>query len=168
MSLVTVAEARALVNTGLLDADLQVVIDRIEADITSKVGAPQTDVYATEVVKTLRGEGENLFLPTEIYSVVSIVEDTVTLTADQYQTWGGGVIERLPMGTGWGDRVVVTYKPADDRSVREGVIIDLLRLTLNRTGMKSESIAGEYSYTAFDSSDGEYRKVMKRLMFQAL
>ena len=168
MSLVTVAEARALVNTGLSDGDLQVVIDRIEADITSKVGAPQTDAYATEVVKTLRGEGENLFLPTEIYSVVSIVEDTVTLTADQYQTWGGGVIERLPMGTGWGDRVVVTYKPADDRSVREGVIIDLLRLTLNRTALKSESIAGEYSYTAFDSSDGEYRKVMKRLMFQAL
>ena len=168
MSLVTVAEARALVNTGLSDGDLQVVIDRIEADITSKVGAPQTDAYATEVVKTMRGEGDNLFMPTEIYSVVSIVEDTATLTADQYQKWGGGVIERLPMGTGWGDRVVVTYKPADDRSVREGVIIDLLRLTLNRTGMKSESIAGEYSYTAFDSSDGEYRKVMKRLMFQAL
>ena len=168
MSLVTVAEARALVNTGLSDGDLQVVIDRIEADITSKVGAPQTDAYATEVVKTLRGEGENLFLPTEIYSVVSIVEDTVTLTADQYQTWGGGVIERLPMGSSWGDRVVVTYKPKDDRPVREGVIIDLLRLTLNRTGMKSESIAGEYSYTVFDSSDAEYRKVMKRLMFQAL
>ena len=168
MSLVTVAEARALVNTGLSDGDLQVVIDRIEADITAKVGAPQTDAYATEVSKTMRGEGENLFLPTEIYSVVSIVEDTETLTADQYRTWGGGVIERLPMGTTWGDRVVVTYKPADDRSVREGVIIDLLRLTLNRTGMKSESIAGEYSYTAFDSSDGEYRKVMKRLMFQAL
>ena len=168
MSLVTVAEARALVNTGLSDGDLQVVIDRIEADITSKVGAPQTDAYATEVVKTLRGEGENLFLPTEIYSVVSIVEDTVTLTADQYQTWGGGVIERLPMGSSWGDRVVVTYKPKDDRPVREDVIIDLLRLTLNRTGMKSESIAGEYSYTAFDSSDAEYRKVMKRLMFQAL
>ena len=168
MSLVTVAEARALVNTGLSDGDLQVVIDRIEADITSKVGAPQTDAYATEVVKTLRGEGENLFLPTEIYSVVGIVEDTVTLTADQYQTWGGGVIERLPMGTTWGDRVVVTYKPKDDRPVRDGVIIDLLRLTLNRSAMKSESIAGEYSYTAFDSSDGEYRKVMKRLMFQAL
>ena len=168
MSLVTVAEARALVNTGLSDGDLQVVIDRIEADITAKVGAPQTDAYATEVVKTMRGEGDNLFMPTEIYSVVSIVEDTATLTADQYQTWGGGVIERLPMGTGWGDRVVVTYKPADDRSVREGVIIDLLRLTLNRSAMKSESIAGEYSYTAFDSTDGEYRKVMKRLMFQAL
>ena len=168
MSLVTVAEARALVNTGLSDGDLQVVIDRIEADITAKVGAPQTDAYATEVVKTMRGEGDNLFMPTEIYSVVSIVEDTATLTADQYQTWGGGVIERLPMGTGWGDRVVVTYKPADDRSVREGVIIDLLRLTLSRTALKSESIAGEYSYTAFDSTDGEYRKVLKRLMFQAL
>jgi hypothetical protein len=168
MSLVTVAEARALVNTGLSDGDLQVVIDRIEAEITAKIGAPQTDAYATEVVRTMRGDGENLFLPTEIYSVVSIVEDTATLTADQYQTWGGGVIERLPMGTTWGDRVVVTYKPADDRSVRESVIIDLLRYVLNRTGLKSESIAGEYSYTAFDASDAEFRKCMKRLMFQAV
>lgn len=168
MSLTTVAEVRALVSTGMSDANLQTVIDRIEAEITAKVGAPQTDAYDTSIVKTLRGEGENLFLPTEIYSVTSIVEDTASLAGTEYQVWNGGVIERLPLGARWGDRVVVTYKPADDRSLRKSVVIDLVRLTLNQTGLKSESIGGEYSYTAFENWDAEFRKAMKRLMFQAV
>jgi hypothetical protein len=100
--------------------------------------------------------------------VTSIDEDTVALTADEYRTWGGGVIERLPIGTTWGDRIVVTWKPADDRVVRKSVIIDLVRLVVNQTGLKSENVASEYSYTAFESWDAEFRKSMKRLMFQAV
>lgn len=168
MSLTTILEVRALVSTGLSDADLQTVIDRIEAEITAKIGAPQTDALATELVRTLRGAGENLFLPTEIHSVTSIVEDTASLTATEYQVWSGGVIERLPLGAHWGDRVVVTYKPADDRSLRKSVVIDLVRLALNQTGLKSESIGGEYSYTAGENWDAEFRKAMKRLMYQAV
>jgi len=167
-SLVSPAEVRALIKTGMSDANLQIVIDRVEAEITEKIGAPQTDAYATQVVRTKRGEGQNLFMPTEIYSIVSIVEDSVTLNAEEFQTWGGGVIERLPIGTTWGDRCVVTYKPADDRAKRKTVIIDLVRLILNRTGLKYESIGGEYAYTAFDNWDDEFRKAMKRLMFQAV
>ena len=168
MSLVTPTDVKALINTSLSDANLQTVIDRVEAQITARIGAPQTDAFATEVVKTMRGEGEYLFMPTEIYSVSSIVEDTSTLTSDQYQTWAGGVIERLPDDSHWGDRVVVTYKPTDDRLVRAQVIIDLVRLVIERTAMKSESIAGEYSYTAPDNWDAEFRKAMKRLVFKAL
>jgi len=168
MSLVTPTDVKALINTSLSDANLQTVIDRVEAQITARIGAPQTDAYATEVVKTMRGEGEYLFMPTEIYSVSSIVEDTSTLTSDQYQTWAGGVIERLPDDSHWGDRVVVTYKPTDDRLVRAQVIIDLVRLVIERTAMKGESIAGEYSYTAPDNWDAEFRKAMKRLVFKAL
>ena len=168
MSLVTPTDVKALINTSLSDANLQTVIDRVEAQITARIGAPQTDAYATEVVKTMRGEGEYLFMPTEIYSVSSIVEDTNTLTSDQYQTWAGGVIERLPDDSHWGDRVVVTYKPTDDRLVRAQVIIDLVRLVIERTAMKSESIASEYSYTAPDNWDAEFRKAMKRLVFKAL
>ena len=168
MSLVTPADVKALINTSMSDANLQDVIDRVEAQITARIGAPQTDAYATEVVKTMRGEGEYLFMPTEIYSVSSIVEDTSTLTSDQYQTWAGGVIERLPEDSHWGDRVVVTYKPTDDRLVRAQVIIDLVRIVIERTAMKSESIAGEYSYTAPDNWDAEFRKAMKRLVFKAL
>ena len=168
MSLVSPADVKALINTSISDTDLQTVIDRVEAQINARIGAPQTDAYATEVVKTLRGEGEFIFMPTEIYSVSSIVEDASTLTSDQYQTWAGGVIERLPEESHWGDRVVVTYKPADDRLMRAQVIIDLVRIVIERTAMKSESIAGEYSYTAPDNWDAEFRKAIKKLMFKAI
>ena len=168
MSLVSPADVKALINTSISDTDLQTVIDRVEAQINARIGAPQTDAYATEVVKTLRGEGEFIFMPTEIYSVSSIVEDANTLTNDQYQTWAGGVIERLPEESHWGDRVVVTYKPTDDRLMRAQVIIDLVRIVIERTAMKSESIAGEYSYTAPDNWDAEFRKAIKKLTFKAI
>lgn len=169
MSLVLAADAKKFINTSLADEDLQAVIDRIETQITERIGAPQTDSYATTVTKTLRGEGAFLFMPTEIYSVVSVTEDTNELTSDEYQVWAGGVIERLPADCAeWGKRNVVVYKPVDDRAKRTQVVIDLLRLTLERTAMKSENIAGEYSYTAPDDWDAEFRKAMKRLMFKAV
>lgn len=168
MSLVSPAQVKALINTTLSDANLQTVIDRVEAQITEKIGAPQTDAMDVQVVRTVRGEGSNLFMPTEIHSVVSIVEDDTALDDDEYQVWHGGVIERFTLGSYWGDRCVVTYKPADDRLKRAQVIIDLVRLVLERTAMKSESIAGEYSFTAPDNWDAEFHKTMKRLMFQAV
>jgi hypothetical protein len=167
-SLVSPANVKALINTSLSDVNLQTVIDRVEAQINAKIGAPQTDAYATEVVKTMRGEGEFLFMPTEIYSVSAIVEDANTLSSDQYQTWAGGVIARLPEESHWGDRVVVTYKPTDDRLKRAQVIIDLVRLVIERTAMKSENVAGEYLYTAPENWDAEFRKAIKQLMFKAV
>lgn len=168
MSLVTPALAKKLINTSIADADLQTIIDRVEAQITEKIGAPQTNEFATQLVRTVRGEGENLYMPTEIYSVVSIVEDGVTLETDEYQTWAGGVIERLPVGSLWGDRCTVTYKPADDRSKRSQVIIDMVRLVIERTAMQHESVAGEYSYDAPDNWDAEFNRAMKRLTFKAV
>lgn len=167
-SLVSPANVKVLVNTALSDVNLQTVIDRIEAQIVERIGSPQTDLMETTVTKTLRGEGFYLFMPTEIYSVVSVTEDGSLLTSDQYQTWGGGVIERLPFESFWGDRTVVVYKPVDDRLKRAQVIIDLVRLMIERTAMKSENIAGEYSYTAPDNWDAEFRKAMKRLLFKAI
>ena len=167
-SLVSPADVKALINTAMSDVNLQTVIERIEAQVTQKIGSPQTDAMETTLTKTMRGEGAYLFVPTEIYSVVSIVEDLTTLTSDQYQTWGGGVIERLPMGANWGDRAVVTYKPVDDRLKRTQVIIDLVRLVIERTAMKSENIAGEYSFTAPDNWDEEFRKAIRRLLFKSV
>jgi hypothetical protein len=167
-SLVSTANVKALINTSLSDANLQDVIDRVEAQITERIGEPQTDAYATTITKTLRGEGYYLFMPTEIYVVVSVTEDLNLLTSDQYQLWAGGVIERLPSESYWGDRTVVVYKPTDDRKRRAQVIVDLVRLVLERTAMKSENIGGEYSYTAPDDWDAEFRKAMRRLMFKAV
>lgn len=167
-SLVSPTDVRALVKTSLEDGDLQNVIDRIEAQVAERIGEPQTDGMATTITKTFRGEGFYLFLPTEIHEVVSIVEDSATLTGDEYQTWAGGVIERLPSESYWGDRIVVTYKPKDDRKVRSQVIIDLARIVIERTAMKGESIGGEYSYTAPENWDVQFNQAMKRLSFKAL
>jgi hypothetical protein len=120
----------------------------------------------TAITKVMRGEGEFLFTPTEIYAVVSITEDGNALTSDEYQIWAGGVIERLPSDSHWGNRMTVVYKSADDRKKRSQVIIDLARLVLERTAMKSESVAGEYSFTAPDSWDEEFRKAMRKLYFK--
>ena len=167
-SLVSPTDVKALINTAISEGDLQKVIDRVETQVTARIGAPQTDALETQVARTVRGEGCNLFLPTEINSVVSIVEDYIELTAEEYRVWSAGVIERLPINASWGDRIVVTYKPADDRLKRTEVIIDLVRLVIEHTAMKSESVAGEYSYTAPDNWEAEFRRAMKRLTFQAV
>jgi hypothetical protein len=169
MSLVTTADVRALINTSLADADLQQVIDRVEAEVTARIGVPQDDGGTVQIVKTLEGEGMNLFLPTEIAEIVSIAETSAsgvvyTLLTTDYRKWGGGVIERLPEGTNWEDQVTVTYKAVDDRLERTRAIIDLVRLDLNRTAFASESVAGEYSYTALDYQK-ERKQIMRRLAF---
>lgn len=167
-SLVSPADVRVLLSTSLSDANLQVVIDRVEDEITSRIGSPQDDNGAVTHAVTKPGEGGLLFVPTEISSVVSIVEDDTTLDADQYQIWAGGVIERLPEGSVWGKRNVVTYKPADDRQRRKAAIIDLIRLDIERRAMQSENIAGEYSYTAPKDWEAERMKIIRRLTFMAV
>ncbi len=154
MSLVTLAEARALVQTGLTDANLQVIIDRIEAEIVRLFGAHYTNGAGT-ITETVAGEGlMNLYLRRPLTSVSSVVEDDEALTQghdeDYYAYPAQGRIERRPSGTKWGELIAVTYVPADDNALRRDVIIDLLRQALSRTALKSESVAGEYSYTAED------------------
>lgn len=164
-SLLTIAECRALVKTALLDADLQVVIDRIEGQITKRIGAPQDNTGNITVTETVRGKGENLFLRVPFSAVVSVTEDGVLVDAAEYQSWGpSGMIERLPEHSIWGAVCVVVYKPSDMRDERKQATIDLVRLTIERTAMNSESIAGEYSFTAPDW-DASFRKIMRKLCF---
>jgi len=163
-SLVSPADVRVLVKTSLTDANLQTIIDRVEPEITTRIGAPQDDPGTVQVTKTLEGEGTLLFTPTEITSVISVVEDDVTLAATDYRIWPGGQLERLPVDTVWGDRCVVIYCPADNRSLRKQVIIELVRLDLERTAMRHESIGGEYAFDAPDW-EAERRRLFKRLQF---
>jgi len=65
----------------------------------------------------------------------------------------------------WGSHVEVVYKPADQHLKREQATIDLVRLMLSQTGLKAESVAGEYSYQAPDNWELEKRRIMRRLSF---
>ena len=157
MSLLTVDVARALLHTALDDVQLQTVIDREEQEIVERYGAHYVDV-STTIVETLPGGERNLYLRRGITSVSAVSEladigpaAATALVAGDYFVWGKeGMLTRLPEGTRWGDQVTVTYVPADDRSKRKEIIAELVRLALERTAMKAESVAGEYSYSAPD------------------
>jgi len=147
VSLVSVTEVKARIKTTLGDSDLQTVIDQVEAEVITSFGAYYVSGMPM-VVEMLGGGLCNLYLRRRLASIGSIVDDGTTLTTNDYRLWASqGRIERLPAGTRWGVMVVVKYLPTDDSAKWRGVIIDLVRLTLERTAMKSESIS-EYSYTA--------------------
>ena len=162
--LVTLDDVRALVKAAaiLSDGQLTAVIERIESEITAMIGPPQDDTGLVTHTVTLPGEGSLLFMPSEIGSITSVVEDTVTLAADEYRMWKAE-IERLPVGGTWGGRCVVTYCPADDRLKRKQVIIDLCRIDIERTAQFQESVGGEYSYTAPSNWERERSRVLRRM-----
>jgi hypothetical protein len=146
-SLVTVAEVKTLISTSKSDTEIQAVIDREEAEVIRLYGAHY--VAATSVSETLAGGGRHLLLRRAVASVTTVTEDDAALTSLSYRVWGSqGRLERLPLYSTWGEVVVVSYVPTDDSARRRPVIIELVRLALEHSAMKSESVAGEYSYNA--------------------
>lgn len=65
----------------------------------------------------------------------------------------------------WGSHVEVIYVPTDQHLKREQATIDLVRVLLSQTALKSESVAGEYSYRAPANWELERRRIMRRLSF---
>lgn len=152
MSLLTLAELRAVVSTGLSDATLQAIIDREEAEIVRRRGAAGDG--ATPIVETIAGGARSVFLKRAAVSVTTVTENAhgttpTTVTATGYALWAGrGQLTRLPTDAVWQDVVTVTYIPIDERSRRKQAIVEFVRIALERTAMKGESVAGEYSYQA--------------------
>ena len=164
MSLITPADVRVLVQTNKTDSQLAAIIAREEAEVIARFGAHYVDA-STTVTETMSGGTHNLFVRRAFTSVSAVVEDDVTLTSSQYREWGTqGRLERLPRGASWGDVLTVTYLPVDDTAKRQAVLIELVRLTLERTAFESESVAGEYTYKALDYN-AERAKQMARLGF---
>lgn len=162
MSLVNVTEIKARIKTVLGDDDLQSVIDQAEADIVAAVGAHYVN-STTTVTETVEGGLPNLYLRRPITSITSITEDDALLAATDYQLWGAqGRIQRLYPGALWGSVIVVVFAPADDNAQRKRVLLDLVRLDLERTAMRHESVGGEYAYDA-PEWEQERAGIMRRL-----
>ena len=199
MSLLSVDELRALVPSPLTDEQLEGIIDRVEAEITELLGAPQTALFATSLTEVVPGENVDIFVKRPIHSVTTVTEygglsDAVgvALTEDEeFYVWpdegrlqriGGGSRRSDPsalsvfymtdaqfMGSAqvgwWGSHVKVVYKPTDQRHKRKQATIDLVRVLLSTTALKSESVAGEYSYQAPANWELEKRRILRRLSF---
>lgn len=156
MSLLTAEQVQALgIGRTLSIGSLQSLIDREEAELVRLYGA---NYAAAPITETRPGRAWNIFTTRAIASITSVVESAIvgdtaptTLTTTDYYSWPGqGRLMRLPEGVTWGAVVAVTYTPVDDTSLRTSVLLDLIRLTLDYRGLQSESVAGEYSYTAGD------------------
>lgn len=187
MSLLTVDELRALVPSPLGDGELYTIIEWVEAEMEETIGGPYVDA-STTISERVEGGGESLFLKRRITSVGSVREyaaltDTTGLLLTEnsdffvwpkqgrLQRLGNGVPSGLyrPETPGcWGAYVDVAYVPADDNARRKIATVDLVRLVLSQTTLKSESVAGEYSYQAPANWEEEKRRVLRRIAFLGL
>ena len=167
-SLVSIAEVRALVRSRLSDTDLQVVIDREEAWLATKVGT-----LTGERTETYRPDLGNspLYLGRRAESVV-VTDDGVTLVADTDYlfTPSTGMIRRVSwveqvppwreQRLAWRGVVAVTSTPSDTAAVKRAVI-ELVRGVVSETGLDSETI-GDYSYTRGASAGRVSRAALPR------
>ena len=145
MSLVTLGEVRALVETDLSDVDLQAVLDREEGWLAGRIGAltgARTDVFSP-------GHGDTpIYLSRRTASVVVTDNALAVAAADLRFVPTSGMVRRT-RGF-WTGPVAVTYTPTDADAVKRAVI-ELVRGTVAETGNDAETI-GDYSYTRGDAA----------------
>lgn len=180
MSVTTLADVRALVATDLGYAELQTVIDREEAALTAKYGAP-----AGSRTTTVHGAGPVISLGRPIATVASVktaysdaASETV-LDPSTYMVYPalGTIRRRRAVGPifpsdyvngewswDWLSETVVVWTPVDFTGQFTQATIDLVRLTLARTAYTSENIGmGQLQYQQ-PNWEGERNKVLDRLL----
>jgi len=170
MSLMSVEELQEHVETDLGPAALQRLLDDADAEIVRLYGphgGPGDEVM--EFVRPAPGS-KYITVSRPVSAVTEIVErvgDTETVLAtDDYRVIDNGyTIDRLPSGTharsDWAPVVILTYESAADVPRRKRVLIDLVRLAIQYTGLQSQGI-GDYRATALEYED-ERSKILERL-----
>lgn len=171
MSVLTVEQFREHLETDLLDVALQRLIDDAEQEIDKKVGKLATE---TDVVKhaTL---ADTLLLKRRAKTITTAVEELeattgtfipTTLDPTDYRLDGGYQLKRLSSGVNpratWGDLVTIIYVPESDAAARLVVTIDLVKLSVQFSGLDSEKV-GDWS-----ASQSKYaakkREALQRLV----
>jgi len=146
MTVVSVADVRALVDTDLSDADLETVIAREEAALARVIGpldGPRTQTFYPDAHPETFSLPLILARPTD---AVTLSDNGQALASGDYRLHPNGlVIERMPGWTYWHGPMAATYTPNDLLEVQR-VLIELTRLTVTETGYLSETI-GDYSYS---------------------
>jgi len=165
MANLDLAALRAHLETDLTDTPLQLLLDDSYAAIENRIGPEGEQTVTLSIRSTTR----YVRLPRPIVDAADISEiiqrwgnSEETLETDEWRWVSGRTIERL-VGSGNGDWVlwgwnfvheedvhfdlIVTYTPKDETIRRNRVAVDLVRLAIQNTGLKSES-AGDYSSSA--------------------
>ena len=163
MPLMSLPEVRQNIETGLLDAALQRIMDAVEQDIDQQHGAVATHV------DYLDGGLKSIWTTRPILTITTI-EETVggvdtTLSSDDYVIRHNGQLDRLATGsnsrTRWGDKVNVTFVPVDTTARRIAVYLKLIQLDIQYSGL-SGSGEGDHSESNLDYGV-ERRKLLNSL-----
>jgi hypothetical protein len=174
-SLATLNDVRALVEAAIdiADVDLQAIIDREEAEMVAKFGAHGDGTTAvTEVVPRVNGMA---FLSRPAVSVTSVAEaaypggTATTLAASAYYAWvAEGRIQFYPGGvllTANDDRTTLTviYVPKDDRPRRRAILIELVRLAVERRAERSRTAKAGASEVLLSQTFVDFERERARL-----
>jgi hypothetical protein len=168
MTLLSLGEAKSLVDSSLSDAALQILLDAAEQAITLYAGGSGA---VTELISA--GSGDLVMLSRPASAVSAITERGETLASNDY-VLNGRTLRRVTGGTHpssrWRGRISVTYTPQDETEVRKAVQASLLKLELNtRTGTQSESIgAWSETFTSGDTYTAERQAILRRLRSSTL
>ena len=157
------AEVRNHVETGLVSAALQNIMNEAEQDLDQRHGE-----YDSQV-DDLEGGLEDIWTTRPISAITSVIETVgttdTTLATDDYVQRHGTQLERLDTGTNarqrWGDRVKVTYTPVDTKNRRIMVFIRLIKLSIEYSGLDS-SKDGDFSSKTL-TYDQEREKILSAL-----
>ena len=153
--LLTVAEVKERVSTGLPDAALELLIDAQDAYIQRMVG--EHDPATTMVYEDQGSRRLRVWLPRPASSI-ALVEDrfpadsawTVRAPSTYYLSDQGRSAE-----IGWGElfrtRVRITFTPVPQNDERIQALVALVRLETQDTGLDSER-DDTYSYKAKDKA----------------
>lgn len=149
MSDVTLRQVREHVESDLSDSALTRLLSAAAQEIASVAGAhnAQRDTF-------LLPDSRVLVTSRPVVSVTSITERVggvgQALAASDWRLTHSRELLRLATGANprvwWGEEVVVVYVPVSDLDIRRRVQIDLVKLSIQYSGAKSEK-AGDYSVT---------------------
>lgn len=153
-TLLNISEVKDLIRTDFSDGAINALIDREEGEIVRRFGPNTgsiTDIFDGVI-------SENIWVDRRIDSVTSVEESTdnfVTidlLTSTEFRVFTDeGRIQRLSSGfkVKFEPDVRVIYTPVDDQEERKAVLIELVRVGLERQVMIRESVGqGDYAYEA--------------------
>ena len=154
--LLTVAEVREHVTTGLSDAALERVIDGQDAYIRRMVGEHDpatTMVYEDDIDFSYSW---HVWLPRPASAIVTVEDryryysEWVVRDESEYYLSDGGRSVRISRDP-FRQRVRVTFTPVPENIERAQALIDLVRLETQDTGLNSER-DDTFSYTAKDKA----------------
>jgi hypothetical protein len=142
VSVVSLTEVRARVDTELEDTDLQLVVDNVEAELAGDIG-PLTG--EREQTYWLDSGGVAELILQRRTDAVEVVDNDVAIADEDVRLLRRGVMIRRATGAWGGPIVTATYTPNDLAAVKR-VIVELIRLDLADATVDSESI-GSYRYS---------------------